>query len=107
MSRIPDHLTCIGASAMELGAFTPFLYFLKSREWLYELLEKVSGARLTHSYVCIGGVNKDLPEGFHDDLTLCLDKSAGVMVEVADLLNNNKIFRDRMAGVGAQTKENA
>ncbi|NVB79422.1 MAG: NADH-quinone oxidoreductase subunit D [Kofleriaceae bacterium] len=107
MSRMTDHLTCVGASAMELGAFTPFLYFLKSREWLYELLEKVSGARLTHSYVRIGGVNKDLPEGFHDDLTLCLDKIAGVMVEVADLLNNNKIFRDRMAGVGAQTKENA
>ena len=56
MSRITDHLTCIGASAMELGAFTPFLYFLKCREWLYELLEKVSGARLTHSYVRVGGV---------------------------------------------------
>jgi NADH-quinone oxidoreductase subunit D len=56
MSRMTDHLTCVGASAMELGAFTAFLYFLKSREWLYELLEKVSGARLTHSYVRVGGV---------------------------------------------------
>jgi NADH-quinone oxidoreductase subunit D len=107
MSRMTDHLTCVGASAMELGAFTAFLYFLKSREWLYELLEKVSGARLTHSYVRIGGVNKDLPAGFHDDLTLCLDKIQGVMVEVEAMLNNNKIFRDRMAGVGAQTRENA
>src|SRR4029077_17833876 len=88
MSRINAPLTCVGASAMELGAFTPFLYFLKAREWLYELLEKVSGARLTHSYVRIGGVFKDLPEGFHDDLTHTLDKTASVMVEVEGLLNN-------------------
>ena len=107
MSRITDHLTCVGASAMELGAFTAFLYFLKAREWLYELLEKVSGARLTHSYVRVGGVSKDLPEGFDADLTLALDKIEGVIVEVEVMLNNNKIFRDRMAGVGAQTKENA
>ncbi len=107
MSRMTDHLTCIGASAMELGAFTAFLYFLKAREWLYELLEVVSGARLTHSYVRVGGVAKDLPAGFHDQLSLCLEKIEGVMVEVEDMLSNNKIFRDRMAGVGAQTRENA
>jgi NADH-quinone oxidoreductase subunit D len=107
MSRMTDHLTCVGASAMELGAFTAFLYFLKAREWLYELLEKVSGARLTHSYVRVGGVAKDLPDGFHDDLTLCLDKIEAVMVEVDDLLTNNKIFYDRMVGVGAMTREDA
>jgi NADH-quinone oxidoreductase subunit D len=107
MSRITDHLTCTGASAMELGAFTAFLYFLKAREWLYELLEKVSGARLTHSYIRVGGVSKDLPPGFHDDLTLCLDKIDGVIVEVEAMLNTNKIFYDRMVGVGAMTKEDA
>jgi NADH-quinone oxidoreductase subunit D len=107
MSRITDHLTCTGASAMELGAFTAFLYFLKAREWFYELLEKVSGARLTHSYVRVGGVAKDLPPGFHDDLTLCLDKLEGVIVEVEAMLNTNKIFYDRMAGVGAMSKEDA
>lgn len=107
MSRMTDHLTCVGASAMELGAFTAFLFFLKCREWLYELLEVVSGARLTHSYVRVGGVSKDLPAGFSDQLTQTLDKIEGVMVEVEDMLNHNKIFRDRMAGVGAQTKESA
>jgi NADH-quinone oxidoreductase subunit D len=107
MSRMTDHLTCVGASAMELGAFTPFLYFLKSREWLYELLEKVSGARLTHSYVRIGGIAQDLPEGFAGELTHTLDKIAEVMVEVETMLNGNKIFRDRMAGIGAMTKEDA
>jgi NADH-quinone oxidoreductase subunit D len=107
MSRVTDHLTCIGASAMELGAFTAFLYFLKSREWLYELLEQVSGARLTHSYVRVGGLAKDLPAGFDHDLTLCLDKIEGVMVEVEGLLNNNKIFFDRMNGIGAMSREDA
>jgi NADH-quinone oxidoreductase subunit D len=107
MSRMTDHLTCVGASAMELGAFTPFLYFLKSREWLYELLEKVSGARLTHSYVRVGGVAQDLPEGFDGDLTHTLDEIERVMVEVEAMLNANKIFRDRMAGVGAMSREDA
>src|SRR5262245_34001991 len=60
ISRITDHLTCVGASAMELGAFTAFLYLLKAREWYYELLEELCGARLTVSYVRIGGVVKDL-----------------------------------------------
>ena len=107
LARISDHLTCTGAMAMELGAFTPFLYLLKCREWLYELLEKVSGARLTHSYVRVGGVSKDLPDGFGPELSQCLDKIAGVMVECEALLNNNKIFRDRMAGIGVLSKEDA
>lgn len=107
MSRMTDHLTCIGASAMELGAFTAFLYFLKAREWLYGLLEKVSGARLTHSYVRVGGVAADLPADFNSDLTHCLDQISEVIVEVEAMLNHNKIFRDRMAGIGAMTKAEA
>ncbi|MBE7448478.1 MAG: NADH-quinone oxidoreductase subunit D [Kofleriaceae bacterium] len=107
VSRITDHLTCVGASAMELGAFGPFLFFLKAREWLYTLLEEVSGARLTHTYVRVGGVSKDLPDGWVAKLLHRLDELAPVMVEVETLLNNNKIFRDRMAGIGAFTREEA
>ena len=107
ISRITDHLTCVGASAMELGAFGPFLFFLKCREWLYELLEKVSGARLTHSYVRVGGVSNDLPDNFAEDLIRTLDQTAVVMGEVETMLNGNKIFRDRMAGIGAMTREDA
>ena len=107
ISRITDHLTCVGASAMELGAFGPFLFFLKCREWLYEIHETVSGARLTHTYVRVGGVNKDLPDGFADKLTHTLNETEKVMVEVQGLLNNNKIFRDRMAGIGKISREDA
>ena len=66
ISRVTDHLTCIGATAMELGAMSVFLYMIKAREFLYELIEEITGARLTVSYVRIGGVKADLTEGFAD-----------------------------------------
>src|SRR5688572_11072336 len=107
MSRITDHLTCIGASAMELGAFTAFLYFLKSREWMYGLLEEISGARLTHSYVRVGGVAADLPAGVLDKLAHTLDKIDGTIGEAETLLHNNKILRERTASTGTTWKDHA
>ncbi len=107
LSRIGDHLTCVGASAMELGAFAPFLLLVKVREWIYELLEELSGARLTHNYVRVGGVTHDLSPGFCEKMGDLLNKLDGVMVESKGLLNGNKIFYGRMAGVGAMSKEDA
>ena len=107
ISRITDHLTSIAASAMELGAFTPFIYLMKAREYLYELIEEVTGARLTISYVRIGGVKADLPEGFTEKTLTALDKVLQVVDEVGKLLTRNRIFIDRMKGVGAIKKENA
>lgn len=107
LSRITDHLTCVCASAMELGAFTVFFYMIKCREWIYGLLEEVSGARLTHSYVRIGGVVKDLPDGWMPRMLARLDEIEPVLAEVESLLNNNKIFRGRMEGVGGFSKEDA
>src|SRR4051794_16013537 len=105
MSRISDHLTCLGASAMELGAFTPFLYNVKFREWIWELLEELSGARLTHSFVRIGGVSGDLTPGFADKLRGVLAKGREVLDDVDKLLTRNRIFRDRLDGIGIITKE--
>jgi NADH-quinone oxidoreductase subunit D len=105
ISRITDHLTCLGASAMELGAFTPFLYNIKFREWLWELLEELSGARLTHSYVRIGGVSADLSDGFADKLRDILRRGREVLVDVDKLLTRNRIFRDRLDGIGIIAKE--
>src|SRR6185436_20037814 len=95
ISRISDHLTCLGASGMELGAFTPFLYMLKAREWLRGLLEEISGARLTHSYVRIGGVVADMPTGWADRLEATLKKCEAALVDSDALLTKNRIFRDR------------
>jgi NADH-quinone oxidoreductase subunit D len=105
ISRITDHLTCLGAGAMELGSFTAFLYNLKFREWLWELLEELSGARLTHSYVRIGGVSADLPDGWSEKLLDVIGRGRGVLEDVDKLLTRNRIFRDRMDGIGIITKE--
>src|SRR3954451_17964185 len=91
MSRISDHLTCLGASAMELGAFTPFLYNVKFREWIWELLEELSGARLTHSFVRIGGVSGDLTPVFREKLLAVLAKGREVLADVDKLLTRNRI----------------
>jgi NADH-quinone oxidoreductase subunit D len=105
IARISDHLTCLGAGAMELGAFTPFLYNLKLREWFWELLEEISGARLTHSYVRIGGVSADMPDGWADKLLDVIRRGRDVLLEVDKLLTRNRIFRDRMDGIGIITKQ--
>lgn len=107
ISRITDHLTCLGASAMELGGFTPFLWMIKAREWLWELLEELTGARLTHSYVRVGGVAADLTPHFDEKLRGILQKSRTTLAEVESLLVKNRIFRDRMDGVGAFSAEEA
>lgn len=107
MSRLTDHMTCIGASGMEVGAFTAFLYLLKAREWFYELLEELSGARLTHSYVRVGGVTHDLTPDFLDKLAVLLVKTESVLDECERMLTNNRIFRDRLENVAVVTKEDA
>ncbi len=105
ISRVTDHLTCVGASAMELGAFTAFLYMIKAREYLYELVEDVTGARLTISYTRIGGVKGDLPEGFAAKCRKAMDETRKVLKECDALLTKNRIFVDRMKDTGVITKE--
>ena len=107
ISRITDHLTCIGASAMELGAFTVFLYMIKAREFLYELIEDVTGARLTISYARVGGLKADLPEGFETKTLESIKEVRKTLKEVEGLLNTNRIFVDRMKDTGVTTQEDA
>ena len=107
ISRITDHLTCVGASAMELGAFTVFLYMIKAREWLWELVELVTGARLTISYGRVGGVKADLPQGFAERTRTTLQDVRKVLLECDTLLTRNRIFVDRMQGTGVLSKEKA
>jgi len=104
ISRICDHLTCVGASAMELGAFTVFLYMIKAREFLWELVEEVTGARLTISYGRVGGVKADLPAGFDLKVKKAFAETRQEL-EVHKLITGNRIFMDRMVGVGALSRE--
>jgi len=105
ISRICDHLTCIGASAMELGAFTAFLYMVKAREFLWEAIEQVTGARLTISYGRVGGVKADLSPEIEAAVRMAFKETREVLAEVHKLLTGNRIFMDRMQGVGALSRE--
>src|SRR5436305_1465727 len=107
ISRITDHLTCVGASAMDLGAFTVFLYLIKAREYLWELVEKVTGARMTVSYCRVGGVKGDLPEDFAEPCRKAFEETRKVIAEADGLLTRNRIFVDRMNGTGRISAEDA
>ncbi|HEX2460150.1 MAG TPA: NADH-quinone oxidoreductase subunit D [Vicinamibacterales bacterium] len=107
ISRITDHLTCVGASAMELGAFTVFLYMIKAREFLWDLVEMVTGARLTVSYCRVGGIKGDLPDGFTEQCQKALQATRRVLAESHTLLTRNRIFVDRMSGTGKISPEDA
>jgi NADH-quinone oxidoreductase subunit D len=107
ISRLSDHLTCLGASAMELGAFTVMLYMMQAREYVWELIEEVTGARLTISYGRVGGLKADLPEGFPGRMK---DTFTGVrrQLESCDrLLTRNRIFIDRMCDIATLTADEA
>ena len=107
ISRISDHLTCVGATAMELGAFTVFLYMIKAREYLWDLVEMVTGARLTVSYCRVGGVKADLPDDFAEPCRTAFEETRKVLVEADGLLTRNRIFVDRMTGTGVISSEDA
>src|SRR5262245_15550165 len=107
ISRITDHLTCVGASAMELGAFTVFLYMIKAREYLWELVEKATGARMTVSYCRVGGVKADLPTDFAEPCRKAFEETRKVLGEADGLLTRNRIFVDRMNGTGLISSEEA
>ena len=107
ISRISDHLTCVGASAMELGAFTVFLYMIKAREFLWEVIESVTGARLTISQGRVGGLKADLPADFEARMARAFAETRTVLEESHKLLTSNRIFVDRMQGVGILSREEA
>ncbi len=107
LSRITDHFTCNGASAMELGAFTPFLWLLKVRDWIWDILEKETGARMTHSFGRIGGMAAPPTADFKDDVRALIPEVHKVVKEAEVMLIRNRIFLDRMEGVGILTKESA
>ncbi|MBX7145207.1 MAG: NADH dehydrogenase (quinone) subunit D [Oligoflexia bacterium] len=107
MSRVSDHLTCLGASAMELGAFTVMLYLIQAREYMWELIEEVTGARLTISYCRVGGLKADLPDGFADKVRKACQGVRAHLANADRLLSRNRIFLDRMCNVAPITREEA
>ena len=107
ISRIVDHLTAVGAQAMEIGAFTPFLWCMQAREEFYFLIEFITGARVTTSYTRIGGLRWDLPEQCKERCDAAVAKLQRLLVDIEALLTRNRIFVDRMADVGVMPANDA
>lgn len=100
LSRVMDHIVCIGANLNDLGAMTPFLYMYKAREEIYSVLEACAGGRLTISYVRVGGLANDVPADFVDAVRWLLKRIPPLMNDMEKLITRNRIFRDRTEGVG-------
>jgi NADH-quinone oxidoreductase subunit D len=99
-SRIADHLTCIAASLMEIGAMTGFLYLVMIRDFIYEHLADLTGARVTYTYGRIGGLARDLPAGWLARLDEILDQYEIFVGRIHRLMDRNRIFIDRTRDVG-------
>ena len=101
ISRITDHLTCLGMAVQEVGATSAGFYLIEAREFLYDLVEALTGARLTVTYCRLGGVMKDLPADVGDRIATAFKNLRGVLSDCDKLLSRSRIFMDRLRGVGA------
>jgi NADH dehydrogenase (ubiquinone) Fe-S protein 2 len=107
ITRILNHLLSISAHALDIGAFTPFLWAFEEREKLFEFYERVSGSRMHAAYFRIGGVNCDLSLGFINDLFLFCQQFSSRLDELEELLTNNRIWQQRLVQIGVVKKKNA
>ena len=107
MNRIASHLVWLATSGLELGAVSVMLYCFREREMLLDIFEAVTGLRMNHSYIRIGGVVMDLPPGAEDDVRGFLATMPGRIKEYEDLLSQNPIWIERNRGVGVLSAEDA
>jgi len=107
MSRLISHNVWLGTTAIDIGAFTPFLWLFQERERIYNLQEAWTGARLTTSLTRVGGLLADIPDGFEDALRDCIRSTDKVLDEVDRLLTRNAIWCGRTRGIGVLTAEEA
>ncbi|MFQ6615669.1 MAG: NADH dehydrogenase (quinone) subunit D [Fidelibacterota bacterium] len=107
LSRIADHFISVGMQAVDLGAMTVFLYAFRLREEIYDLFEMATGTRMTTAYTRVGGLMRDLPEGYEAAVLKVLEDVGDVVDDIETLLNKNRIWHHRTKGVGVISKEDA
>ena len=107
LSRIMDHLVCISTNVVDLGAITPYFVMFRAREDIYDLLEACCGARLTVSYVRIGGLAQDVPEDFEARTRRALESVREVWEQADKLLTRNIVFDKRFRDIGVMGREDA
>jgi NADH-quinone oxidoreductase subunit D len=104
LSRITDHLLCLGAMGLDTGAFTHFIYAFNPREEIYDIFEALCGARLTNSYTRVGGLMYDAPPKAIQMIRDFLKQIPKTIGDMERLLNRNRIFIGRTRGVGVLSK---
>jgi NADH-quinone oxidoreductase subunit D len=107
LSRIFDHLTCCGMCCSELGAITVGFYMIEAREMITRIIEALTGARLTVTYVRVGGVKHDLPLDFAETVERTFKIIRKLLDDCDGLLSRNRIFIDRMSNIGVISRETA
>ncbi len=107
LSRIADHILCVGLQGMDLGAFSVFLWTFVEREKLYDIFEAVTGARLTTSYTRVGGLAFDVPDDFKERVDKVLKTIETCIAEIETMLTGNRIFIDRCQGIAVLSKQDA
>ena len=107
LARISDHLLCTGAAALDLGAFTAFLFAFNLREMIYDIYEEMSGYRFHPGYTRTGGVMFDFTERVTGRIEKFLVTLPKILADMEKLLFRNKIFIERMRGVGVLSKADA
>ncbi len=107
LARVSAHLLGLGAFAMDAGAMTVFLHTFTQRETIYTLIESLTGARFTSSYTRVGGLARDLPEGWVAACRKFIEECSVAIDETDTLLTRNRIWVDRTKDIGIISKEDA
>jgi NADH-quinone oxidoreductase subunit D len=107
LARISDHLLCVGAMGLDVGAFTFFLYAFYQRERIYDIFESLCGARFTNSYTRVGGLMHDMSDVTVEKIREFIREFPRTLSDMERLLNRNRIFQDRTKGIGVLTREEA
>jgi NADH-quinone oxidoreductase subunit D len=107
MARVSAHLMGLGAYGIDVGAWSVFMYCFEEREKLYTLFEQLTGARFTTSYTRIGGLQRDVPDGWTTRVDQFCDQFLPILDEILGMLSRNKIFLDRTVDVGVISRADA
>jgi len=107
LARICDHMICSAAMAMELGAFTPFLYLARAREILWDIFEEETGARVTHSFGRVGGMAQPPSGDFKAMVRAGMPRVIALVDDCERMLLKNRIFLDRVENVGLMSADDA
>jgi NADH dehydrogenase (ubiquinone) Fe-S protein 2 len=107
ITRLLNHLLAVGCHAMDVGAMTPMLWAFEEREKMMEFYERVSGARMHAAYFRPGGVHSDIPMGLLSDIYIFLQQFNVKLIEIEEMLNENRIWKQRLVDIGVVSSKDA